>query len=250
MAQLIFVKLGGSAITNKNVENSINQEVLDQVSKEIAECNCKLLIGHGGGSFPHPVAEKYNVNGGIKACGVEGFMAVRKAVMNLGEIVMNSLTSANIPAIYLPTYALTIMKSGKVSEFFISPIEKLLENNKVPVLPGDACLDLTKGCSIASTEMIFTALAEKLKPQRIIIGTDVDGVLDQDGKLIPEINSSNLEETLENISNPTSPDVTGGMKHKIEELLKTKIETQIINLKTPGLLTKAINGETVGTILK
>ena len=98
--------------------------------------------------------------------------------------------------------------------------------------------------------MIFTALAEKLKPQKIIIGTDVDGVLDQDGKLILEINSSNLGETLKNISNPSAPDVTGGMKHKIEELLKTKIETQIINLKTPGLLTKAINGESIGTILK
>ena len=98
--------------------------------------------------------------------------------------------------------------------------------------------------------MIFQFLAEKLKPGRIIIGTNVDGVLDKKNKVIPEVTQKNLGKILENVDDSEAIDVTGGMRHKVETLLETGIETQIINLKTPGLLKRAISGEIVGTVLK
>jgi|ETN02SMinimDraft_4_1059925.scaffolds.fasta_scaffold32180_2 isopentenyl phosphate kinase len=242
---LIFIKLGGSAITNKSVENSLNEKVLNQVSKEISECkDFNFLIGHGGGSFAHPIAAKYNVQNGLQGSSLEGYSKTRKAVDDLGEIVTGSLTSAGVPAVFLPTSTLAVMKNGEVKEFFTSPIEKYLETGKVPVLPGDVCLDYEKVFSIASTEMIFNFLASKFNPVKLIIGTNVDGVLDND-IVIPEINHQNFNKVLEKLGGSAGADVTGGMKHKVEELSKTHIDVHIINIQEEGRLKKAILGEDV-----
>ncbi|MDP7282335.1 MAG: isopentenyl phosphate kinase [Candidatus Undinarchaeales archaeon] len=250
MAELIFVKLGGSAITEKTRENTLNPIILEQAANELSECEHKLLIGHGGGSFAHPVAEKYNVQEGMITQGTNGFNKTRENVMKLGSLVLNALKTAGMPAVYVPSFACTLMKNGKVNEIFTSPIERYLSLGEVPVLPGDVCLDSKIGCSIASTEMLFKFLAEKLKPSRIIIGTNVDGVLDKKNNVIPEVTEKNLDKILENVEETETIDVTGGMRHKVEELMATGIETQIINLKTPTLLQRAIDGEIVGTVIK
>ncbi|MFH1450703.1 MAG: isopentenyl phosphate kinase [archaeon] len=253
MGGLIFIKLGGSAITNKSIPNSVNQQVLGQAAKEISSVckDYKILIGHGGGSFAHPVAEKYKVQTGLQDSGLDGFNKTRHAVEKLGKIVTDSLKSASVPAVWLSAFSCTLMKNSEITEMFISPIEQLLESGNVLVIPGDVCMDSRQVFSIASTEMLFTFLAKKLKPAKIIIGTDVDGVLDENNETIPEINSSNLSSVLKKISSSAVPDVTGGMRHKIEELSKIGAQIQIINLKKKGILKKAILGGTVpGTAIK
>ena len=58
----IFIKLGGSLITDKNAPHTINYDTLKRVVKELkevidSESELNLLVGHGGGSFPHPIAK-------------------------------------------------------------------------------------------------------------------------------------------------------------------------------------------------
>jgi len=255
MADLIFVKLGGSVITDKTVKDSLRKDVLAQIAKEISEVykDYKLLIGHGGGSFAHPVAEYYSVNEGLKKCGVEGFVKTRKAVMELGKHVMNAFFSENVPAVYVPTHACTVIENGKIIEMFTKPIEKYLDTGMIPVMPGDACIDTKIGCSIASTEDIFNFLARKLSPQKVIFGSDIDGVLtgppgEVPSKLISEISGSNIEEALKSVSKIAGFDVTGGMAQKIREmyaLAQLGFEVQLVNLEKPGRLKKAILGEDV-----
>jgi len=53
---LIFLKLGGSLITNKDLPNTARQLVLNRIAGEISNAlqhnkQIKLLIGHGSGSF-------------------------------------------------------------------------------------------------------------------------------------------------------------------------------------------------------
>lgn len=257
--ELVFIKLGGAAITFKDKKNEVNFKILEQASKEIAELSkdYRIIIGQGGGSFPHPVAAEYKVQEGLDVCGAEGFSKTQKAARTLNNIVVEHLISAGVPAVPVQTSACTLLESGKIKEMFYKPLKMQAEKDLVPVIYGDVVFDLEKGCSIASTEMILRYLAEKLNPKRIIIGTDVDGVYTKDPKqegseLIKEINESNKDEILEKVSGASTTDVTGGMTHKVKELYKIAekgSEVRIINILKKNNLKKAVQGESTGTLI-
>ena len=69
-------------------------------------------------------------------------------------------------------------------------------------------------------------------------------------KLIPEISSKNINQVLKLLKGSRTIDVTGGMFGKISELLKSRVETQIINAQIPENISKALKGERFGTIIK
>ena len=59
---LVFLKLGGSLITDKRVENSFRESVAARVAAEVNSAlqqdeTLQLLIGHGSGSFGHAFIE-------------------------------------------------------------------------------------------------------------------------------------------------------------------------------------------------
>ena len=65
---LTFVKLGGSLITDKRVENSFRAEAAARVAAEIQSAlaqnpDLRLLIGHGSGSFGHVAAQALRHDG-------------------------------------------------------------------------------------------------------------------------------------------------------------------------------------------
>jgi isopentenyl phosphate kinase len=86
---------------------------------------------------------------------------------------------------------------------------------------------------------------------KVIYVTDVDGVYDEKGKIIPVIADRNFDELKSSILGAKGVDVTGGMINKVEESLKlakeTGIGTLIINGSKKGNLKKAILGEKVNS---
>ncbi len=68
MNEIVFIKLGGSVIT-KPEPYTADYDVIKSVLTEIKEIKEKrhinILIGHGGGSFPHIPAHEYRVSEGI-----------------------------------------------------------------------------------------------------------------------------------------------------------------------------------------
>ncbi|MFH1424932.1 MAG: isopentenyl phosphate kinase [archaeon] len=256
---LVFIKLGGSAITFKDQPGKANFKVLDRSAAEIAEIaiDYNLLVGHGGGSFPHPVAQEYKVQEGIKICGTKGFVETQNAVRKINSLVVKSLVDKGVPVVPIQTSACAVMSKGEITEMYLDPIKEALKNRMVPVLNGDVLFDLTTGCGIASTEMIFNYLAKKLGPKRIILGANVDGVYAggaDGGKLIARIDKNNKRKIIEELKEvePAVPDVTGSMAHKVEELYnlsKLDIGIQIVNMLKEGYLKRAVQGEHLGTII-
>jgi len=69
---LIFLKLGGSLITNKDIPFSARKDTLRRLGTEISEAlntipKLKLLIGHGSGSFGHSTAAQFGTRAGIRS---------------------------------------------------------------------------------------------------------------------------------------------------------------------------------------
>ncbi len=262
MPKLIILKLGGSVITNKKGFKDVKINVLEKVSAELAEAmkiyNFKLIIIHGGGSFGHPLAYKFKITEGFKyENSILGFSETIDSMRELSLHVTHVLRKFDIPAMPIQTSAIALTKKDKISEFFSDSINIALENGLVPVLWGDAVLDLEKGCTILSGDEIIYHLSKQLRPYKVIFGTDVDGVfLDfpTNLKLVHKINSDNLNEVLKAIRPVEYTDVTGGFYRKMKvivDIAKMGIKVQIINLlKEENLLKSISEKEIVGTVIE
>lgn len=264
LKELVLVKLGGSLITDKSKREHARVNVIKRLANEIHDSRKQkdffLVVAHGGGSFPHFPAKKFRtINGFVRKDSARGFALVQDAASRLNRIVVKELISAGENAVSLPPSSWAIARNSDFEKSFLLPIKSMLEKNLLPVPFGDCVLDSEKGCTIFSTEKILSFLAKELKAKRIIIATNVDGVftgnpnLLKKFELIPEISEKNFPEIKNLLGASYGTDVTGGMLHKVEELLKLSengIQSSIINGEKKGNLKKALLGERTGTIIR
>jgi isopentenyl phosphate kinase len=254
---ITLLKLGGSVITEKSKPYTARNDHIKRLAEEIADAikdeKLKLIVGNGGGSFPHQPAKKGKLKDGIKdAWQLEHMAETHRAAGELNHIMVSALVKEGVPAIGIKPSSAGYADNDKIVDFNILMIEELIKLNAVPVVHGDVLVDLKKGCSIASTERIFQYIASLLPVKRIIIGTNVDGVLDSDGQVIPEINPQNFDDVRKHLKGAADTDVTGGMLHKVEsmlELAKMGHEIAIVNALTPNNIKKALEGEPLGTLI-
>jgi isopentenyl phosphate kinase len=256
MKNLIFIKLGGSLITDKSKPYTPRSDVIKRICSEIHEARAQkqfaILIGHGGGSFPHVSAQEYETQKGIiNDKSWEGFAKVQNDAATLNRIIVTSLIEAGENAVSIQPSASCTAKNDRIKEWYTKPIETLLSKGMVPVPYGDACLDEAKGCCIISTEEILSFLAKKLKPERMLMIGKTDGVLDPEGKTIKEITKKNFGEVRKSLSSSDGvADVTGGMLQKVEMALDMGVEVEIINGLEPEALKRALlGGKGLGTII-
>jgi len=271
MTELILVKFGGSVITDKSKPFTEDIDTIKRLANEIHEARekrkFKLIIGHGGGSYPHTPASEFQTHKGIiNKRSYEGIARVQDAASKLNRIIVSELVEAGENAVSINPSSCTITRSGKIIEMYLEPIEKLLNLNMVPVPYGDVCLDLRKGCTILSTEMILSYItrafnkSKKYKVSRILLCGRVDGVFtdnpdtNPNAKLILAITPKNIKEFERYLRGSSETDVTGGMLHKVKmmlELTESGVESEIINAKKKGILKRALLGEKgLGTLIK
>lgn len=265
MGKVVFLKLGGSLITDKTKPFTQKPAVIRNIAQQIKkaldkDAKISLVIGNGAGSYAHYPAVLYKMRNGIKTEKQKmGFCLVQDAAARLNRIVVEQLLKAGVKCMSLNPSSMIVSKDGKIKDFFVDPVIKLLRLGITPVLYGDIVYDEKLGSQIYSTEMLLTELALRFKKLKIEVNSIIhngitSGVMDEKGNLIPRISSDNFK-TLKKIFTSTKGfDVTGGMLHKVRESLKLAkhgMKTVIINgVSQKDLLKKAILGEeVVGTVI-
>lgn len=225
---LQLLKLGGSLITDKRAPSTARIEIIRRCAAEIAAYrtaypNVKLLLGHGSGSFGHFPAKKHNTRAGVRTEEEWlGFVEVWQQAAALNHIVMDALRGAGLPAMAFPPSAMVTASNGAIATWDLTPISAALDGGLVPVVFGDVAFDKTRGGTILSTEDLFVHLAKQLRPQRILLAGDEEGVFanyETDRALISEITSATYPQLAASIQGATAPDVTGGMRGKVEAML-------------------------------
>jgi isopentenyl phosphate kinase len=256
ITKITLLKLGGSVLTDKSRPYTMRKEVIKALAAEIKEAldknpDLNLIIGNGGGSFPHQPAKKGNLTEGIKdAWQLEHLAETHRAAAELNHILVTALVKEGVPAISIKPSSAAYSDNKEIVDFNILMIDELLKLKAVPVLHGDILVDLKQGCSIASTEKLFRYIAGVMDIERVIIGTNVDGVLDDKNEVIPEIDSKNFDSIKKHLGNAGTTDVTGGMLHKVETMLELASlgpNVFIINALREGNIKKALSGEKIGT---
>lgn len=260
--ELVVLKIGGSAITEKEKELGARTDVISRIADEIYESGLRsLIIVHGGGSFGHPFAQKYLLKDGFKnEEQVIGFAETHHVMTVLNGLFMDALIWRGIPAVSIAPSSCVMTRNGRIQYFEDAPLLRSLEMNIIPVLYGDVVFDFALGFTVLSGDQIVSHLAQKLKASRIIIGVDVDGLYDDDpktnpkAKLFSRLTLRELTKIKCSIGCSSAPDVTGGMANKISELLpaiELGIPVIIVNATKPKNIYKALKGEKVeGTIIE
>ena len=222
---LIFLKLGGSLITDKTAVSTIRPAILRQLAGEIASARAqnpelRLLLGHGGGSFGHVAAAKHGTRDGVKtAVEWHSFALVHAAMAQLNQLVIKALLDAGVPAIGLQPSAHAQASDGALVHITTAPIRAALDANLVPVIYGDTIFDDVRGGTILSTEELMVGLVDELRPSRLLLAGETMGVYDENKTLIPTITPANYTTIAPALRGSRGTDVTGGMASKVEGML-------------------------------
>jgi isopentenyl phosphate kinase len=263
MSPLIFLKLGGSLITEKDSPSTPRPDVIERLAHEIkaareARPEARIILGHGSGSFGHMAASRYGTRQGVAAPEEwAGFADVWLAASALNRIVIEALHLVGLPTISFAAVPALAVSDGKITHWDLSPIQQALEHGLIPLVYGDVVFDEVRGGTILSTEDLFAHLARYFKPERILLAGLESGVwADYPARtqLIETITPANLEEWRMALGSSASTDVTGGMTAKVQQMLALLealpgCEAYIFSGIEPGNVRKTLQGETSGTRL-
>ena len=228
----IFLKLGGSLITDKRLAETPRLDVIQRLAAEIAEVRrqnptLRLVIGHGSGSFGHVHAKQHGTRNGVATPAQwQGFALTADAAARLNRIVVNALLAAGIPAWAIQPSATLHCVDGRIQDGTLDQtVAQALQRGLVPLVYGDTTLDDMRGGTIASTEEIFEWLAPRLHPQRLVLAGEVDGIytadpqLDPNAKKLPVVTPTMLQAIQAGLGASHGVDVTGGMAAKVVQAI-------------------------------
>ena len=158
---MIFLKLGGSLITDKARPLTARQAVIERMAYETAEAlhanpGLRLVIGHGSGSFGHHLGARHGTRQGAQtSADWLGFSKVAGAARQLHQLVMQAFLEQELPVMSFSPSAYLISNTGRFEEGFIRPVQLALEAGLIPVVHGDVVFDVSQGATIFSTEQVF-----------------------------------------------------------------------------------------------
>lgn len=277
MKELVFLKLGGSLITDKTQPYTPRLDVMDDLALQIKTAlqthpDLRLVIGHGAGSFGHVPASEYRTRDGLPPRATPlahrerdvteedywlGFSEVWYQASALNRFVMKALHNADVHTVSLSPIASVIASNGQVSVWETTPLRMALSVGLVPVIHGDVAFDEVRGGTILSTEDLFGHLARALNPDRILLA-GLEACIWEDfparTKKIGKITPATFEEISAGVGKAAGADVTGGMESKVRQMLGLVqtvpgLTAQVFSGEEPGNLVRALGGETLGTVI-
>lgn len=262
-SRMVFVKLGGAAITDKTKARTSLPERINGLAGQIARAwkedpGMRLVVGHGSGSFGHFSAQKNHTKNGVSSPGDWlGFAEVWDDARQLNELVIHTLLAAGLPVIAFPPSAWIVTENRQPISFLTEPIQRAVENHLIPVVNGDVIIDRAIGGTILSTEDVFALLAAELHPGQIILASREPGVwkdYPQNTQLAASLTLAEFESSAVSAKGAAGVDVTGGMAKKIALMMDILRVDPVINICiTSGMdnqsVFNAIQGRPSGTRL-
>ena len=230
--KVVVVKLGGSALTEKNLCLSFAHDVTWLNSVGI-----KVLVVHGGG--PH--IEKHLKKLGIPVNFFEGTRITDSETLDVVEMVLAGNVNKEVvelinqsggKAVGLTCQDGNLIKArkkrakrtknnvcvdfglvGDVDSVNTDLLLTLMGDNFVPVVAPIASGERGETYNI-NADIVAGKLSENLKAEKLILMTNTIGVLDGEGNLIPEMNGKTIRDLIEKKA------ISEGMIPKVEAALR------------------------------
>ncbi len=261
MKKRVIVKIGGSFVTDKNQPESLKEDRVRKIARELSSVvqsgKVSLLLAHGAGSYGHIAAKNFQAKQGSNPqFGWQAFYQIRQDMMKLNLQILQICANEGLFPITVQPSAIAMACGGKLQFMDTRSIRLLLDSEQIPLIHGDIILDEKQDFTIASTEDQMEKLSDYIFFHRIVLISDVPGVLDAQGRVIPRIDQTNYATIIDRLGGSAGLDVTGGMRSKVEQIYhliqnNPAIQATIVSGDSePGAIAKTILGEgEIGTMI-
>ena len=251
---IILVKLGGSCL---DVEELLNQFVNDL--NIIYKLGLNIVIVHGGGKCIGKKLKENNIESkwieGLRVSDEDSIKFIEEALNEINLKIVEKLNKNGCKAksitgkdkiVKINPISEDLMYVGNPKEVNHKILNNILNNKEIPVIAPLGIGDNKKIFNVNADHMAGK-IASSLKARRLILMTDVAGVMENE-KLIPELNSN---EALKMIEKGT---IKGGFVPKIHtciEALENVKAVAIVNGTKPlALLWELFSDQGGGTLLR
>ena len=218
---LIVIKYGGNVFIDRNIFDNFITDI-----NTLNKLGISFVVVHGGGPRIKRELDKSNIQSkfirGLRVTDEKIINIVESVLIDFNNDIVKSLKKFGTEAVSIHTKKNNIIEVipetkelgyvGVPKKIDNSFIEKILNQKKVPIISPLGLGNDNHPYNI-NGDTAAGAIAKSLKSRRLLLMTNVEGVLDKDKKLINEISSSEILKMIEDNT------ITEGMIPKINTCL-------------------------------
>ena len=220
------------------------------------------IIVHGGGKRINNKLNELNIQSNF----INGLRVTDKNTINIVEEVLIEFNKEIVDALNNQSCGTRRITSKEYNIITVKPesnnlgfvgipthiktdvLKKIIKFNEVPVV-APLGLDENDQTFNINADTVAGSVAKELKARRLMIISDVEGVLDSEKKLIPEINSDQAKKMIKDGS------ISGGMIPKIDNCLDVakngvKAVCIIDGRKKSSILFELLSDKGSGTLIR
>ncbi len=216
----IVIKCGGSVLLDEHLFNQLIEDI-----SILNKIGLKIIIIHGGGKNIKKKLDEANLESkfinGLRITDEKTIKIVEDALTELNYEIINKLKIKNCDAISLSINN-NVLEVEQISDelgFVGKPVKvnsslilNEVNNKKVPVITPMG-LDKNKNIFNINADIAAGSIAKEINSRRLLLMTDVEGVLDKEKRLVTEISIKDAEKMI------NEQTISGGMIPKINTCL-------------------------------
>jgi len=255
--EFIVIKCGGSVLVDPKLFEIFIKDVA--VLKKLG---FNPIIIHGGGKRINIKLGELNIKSdfinGLRVTDKNTINIVENVLIEFNKEIVNALKDQSCEArrVTSKEYNIITVKPesdklgfvGTPTHIKAAVLKEIIKVNEVPVVAPLGLNENNQTFNI-NADTVAGAIAKELKARRLMIISDVEGVLDNEKKLMPEINSQKAKELID------QEVISGGMIPKINNCLDVtgngvKGVVIIDGRKNHSLLFELLSDKGSGTLIR
>ena len=219
--EYICIKIGGSILEDSKLFKTLIKDI--SILKKL---NFNPILIHGGGKRLTAKLSQLNIKSnfisGLRVSDSKVIKIIEDVFVKFNKEIVNELKNSSSKArginskenniINVKTLSKNLGFVGTPNKINTEVLKKVIKANEIPVI---APLGLNSKNQVhnVNADEIATAIASALNARRLVIISDVAGVLDKDNNLISEINSNKVKEMIK------IGEISGGMIPKLNNAI-------------------------------
>ena len=198
--EIIVIKYGGNVFIDRNIFDNFITDI-----SILSKLGLSIVVVHGGGPRIKRELDKHNIKTkfirGLRVTDKNIIDIVESVLIDFNEDIVSSLEKKSSRALSINTKKnniITVVPESKElgfvgipSKINIEVIKSAIKNNIIPII-SPLGLGVDNKTYNINGDTAAGAIAKSLKSRRLLLMTNVKGVLNNEKKLIEEISSSEI----------------------------------------------------------
>ena len=204
--ELIVIKYGGNVFIDRNIFNNFIEDI-----SLLNKLGLSIVVVHGGGPRIKRELDKSNIQSkfvrGLRVTDEKIINIVESVLIDFNVDIVSSLNNMGSQAISINTKQNNIIEVlpeaeelgfvGIPNKIDIDTIKNIIEKKTIPIISPLGLGEKNQVYNI-NGDTAAGAIAKSLKSRRLLLMTNVKGVLNKEKKLIEEISSSEILDMIKN----------------------------------------------------